>query len=82
MRRQPVDASSGKQRRHRLNHVGDRQVNSALWRIVFTRMATDPRSQAYVARRTTEGKIAPRVDLEKDVLAHMGSSPLSAVSRS
>ena len=52
----PVDASSGKQRRHRLNHVGGRQANSALWRIVFTRMATDPRTQAYVARRTSEGK--------------------------
>ena len=52
----PVDASSGKQRRHRLNRGGDRQANSALWRIVFTRMATDPRTQAYIARRTTEGK--------------------------
>jgi hypothetical protein len=35
---------------------GDRQANSALWRIVFTRMACDPRTQAYVARRTAEGK--------------------------
>jgi transposase len=52
----PVDASSGKQRRHRLNRGGDRQANSALWRIAFTRMATDPRTQAYIARRTTEGK--------------------------
>ena len=52
----PVDASSGKQRRHRLNRGGDRQANSALWRIVFTRMATDPRTQAYIARRTAEGK--------------------------
>jgi transposase len=52
----PVDASSGKQRRHRLNRGGDRQANSALWRIVFTRIATDPRTIAYVARRTTEGK--------------------------
>lgn len=52
----PVDASSGKQRRHRLNRGGDRQANSALWRIVFTRMATDPRTRAYVTRRTTEGK--------------------------
>ena len=41
----PVDASSGKQRRHRLNHGGDRQANSALWQIVFTRMATDPRTR-------------------------------------
>jgi transposase len=52
----PVDASSGKQRRHRLNRGGGRQANSALWRIVFTRMATDPRTQAYAARRTAEGK--------------------------
>ena len=52
----PVDASSGKQRRHRLNRGGDRQANSALWRIVFTRIACDPRTQAYVARRTAEGK--------------------------
>jgi hypothetical protein len=52
----PVDASSGKQRRHRLNRGGDRQASCALWRIVFTRMACDPRTQAYVARRTAEGK--------------------------
>ena len=52
----PVDASSGKQRRHRLNRGGDRQANSALWRIVFTHIACDPRTQAYVARHTAEGK--------------------------
>jgi transposase len=52
----PVDASSGKQIRHRLNRGGDRQANAALWRIVVTRMAHDPRTQAYVARRTAEGK--------------------------
>jgi transposase len=52
----PVDASSGKQIRHRLNRGGDRQANSALWRIVITRMAHDPRTQAYLARRTAEGK--------------------------
>ena len=52
----PVDASSGKQLRHRLNRGGDRQANSALWRIVITRMAHDHRTQAYVARRTAGGK--------------------------
>jgi transposase len=57
----PAGASSGKQRRHRLNRGGDRQANSALWRIVFTRMATDPRTQAYVARRTTEGKTTKEI---------------------
>jgi transposase len=52
----PVDASSGKQERHRLNRGGDRQANSALWRIAMTRMSHDPRTKAYVARRTAEGK--------------------------
>lgn len=41
----PVDASSGKQIRHRLNRGGDRQANAALWRIVMTRMAHDQRTK-------------------------------------
>lgn len=52
----PVDASSGKQVRHRLNQGGDREANSALWRIVFTRMSHDPATIEYVERRTKEGK--------------------------
>jgi transposase len=52
----PVDASSGKQLRHRLNRGGDRQANSALWTIAMTRLACDPRTKAYLARRTAEGK--------------------------
>jgi predicted membrane protein DUF2254/transposase IS116/IS110/IS902 family protein len=45
----PVDASSGKQLRHRLNRGGDRQANSALWTIAMTRLAHDPRTKAYLA---------------------------------
>jgi transposase len=52
----PVEASSGKVTRHRLNSGGDRQANNALWRIVLVRMSSDPRTRAYVARRTLEGK--------------------------
>ena len=51
----PIEASSGKTKRYHLNRGGDRQANAALWRIVITRMASDPRTQAYVARRTEEG---------------------------
>jgi transposase len=51
----PVDASSGRHQRHRLNRGGDRQANSALWRIVLVRMSCDPRTRAYVERRTSEG---------------------------
>jgi len=52
----PVEASSGKVTRHRLNSGGDRQANNALWRIVLVRMSTDQRTKDYVARRTMDGK--------------------------
>jgi len=51
----PIEASSGKQTRHRLNRSGDRQANSALWHIVITRMVYDPRTTEYIDRRTKEG---------------------------
>jgi Transposase IS116/IS110/IS902 family len=50
-----VDASSGKQIRHRLNRGGDRQANHALWRIVISHMSAHPQTRAYVARRTAGG---------------------------
>ena len=52
----PVQASSGQTIRHRLNQGGNRQANSALWRIATARMRTDPATQQYVARRRAEGK--------------------------
>jgi len=52
----PIQASSGKITRHRLNRSGDRQANHALWRIALTRMRNDPRTRIYVERRTAEGK--------------------------
>jgi transposase len=52
----PVEASSGKTTRHRLNRGGDRQANSALWLIANNRMIHHPRTRDYVARRTKEGK--------------------------
>lgn len=52
----PIEASSGKVTRHRLNRGGDRQANSALWRIVMVRMVHDLRTRRYVARRRAEGR--------------------------
>ena len=52
----PVQASSGRTVRHRLNRGGNRQANSALWRIATTRMRNDARTQAYVAKRHAQGK--------------------------
>jgi len=51
----PVDASSGRQRRHRLNRGGKRDANRALWVIAFVRMRHDERTKRYVDKRTGEG---------------------------
>ena len=51
----PIPASSGKTNRHRLNRGGHRQANAALHRIVVVRLRHDPRTQAYMHRRTQEG---------------------------
>ena len=52
----PIPASSGQTIRHRLNRSGDRQLNRALHTIVLSRLAHDPQTKAYAARRTAEGK--------------------------
>jgi transposase len=52
----PVEASSGKTRRHRLNRGGDRQANNALYTIAMVRMQHHPETKAYIERRTAEGK--------------------------
>lgn len=52
----PLEASSGKVVRHRLNRGGDRRANNALWTITLVRMRSEPRTKAYVARRTQEGR--------------------------
>ncbi|MDP9848109.1 transposase [Streptosporangium lutulentum] len=52
----PIEASSGKTTRHRLNRGGDRRANSALYLIVLTRLSRDQRTRDYAERRTTEGK--------------------------
>lgn len=51
----PVQASSGKRIRHRLNRGGDRAANSALWTIANNRLMHDPPSRAYPAKRTALG---------------------------
>jgi transposase len=51
----PLPASSGRTQRHRLNRGGDRQANAAIYRIVLSRLRWDPRTRAYVERRTAEG---------------------------
>lgn len=52
----PLEASSGKTQRHRLNRGGSRDANNALWTVALIRMRSDPRTRKYAARRSAEGK--------------------------
>ena len=58
----PVPAGSGKTNgKVKVHDGGDRQANSALWRIVMVRIAHDPDSQLYFERRVKEGKTKAEV---------------------
>ena len=52
----PLDASSGRQQRHRLNRGGDRQANAALYTIAVCRLRWHQPTQAYMARRLAQGR--------------------------
>jgi len=52
----PVEASSGKTQRRRLNRGGNRQANAALHRVTLARLRWDPTTRAYVERRLRDGK--------------------------
>jgi transposase len=52
----PVSVSSGRTDRHRLNRLGDRQLNRAIHTIAVTRMRCHPDTRAYTERRRAEGK--------------------------
>ena len=57
----PIPASSGKTNRHRLNRGGDRQANTALYRVVLCRLRWHPRTRDYMQRRTKEGMSKPEI---------------------
>jgi transposase len=52
----PLEASSGRVRRHRLDRGGNRQLNCALHRIAVTQARTHPAARAYLERKQAEGK--------------------------
>jgi transposase len=52
----PLEASSGKSRRHRLDRGGNRQLNCALHRIAITQARVHPAARAYLERKQAEGK--------------------------
>ena len=52
----PIPVSSGRTDRHRLNRLGDRQLNRALHIVAVTTMRSHPPTLAYVERRRPEGR--------------------------
>ena len=52
----PLEASSGKSQRHRLDCGGNRQLNAALYRIAITQARYYPPARAYLERKQAEGK--------------------------
>lgn len=75
----PVQASSGKVLRHRLNRGGDREANSALWRIVLVRMRTDERTRSYVGRRTAEGR--SKAEIMRALKRYVAREAFRAITR-
>jgi transposase len=52
----PIEASSGRVVRHRLNRGGNRDANRALHLICVVRLRVDERTRRYATRRACEGK--------------------------
>ena len=52
----PLEASSGRIQRRRLDRGGNRQLNAALYRIAITQARVHPPARAYLERKRTEGK--------------------------
>jgi transposase len=52
----PLEASSGRVQRHRLDRGGNRQLNAALYRIAITQSRYHPPARAYLERKESEGK--------------------------
>ena len=52
----PLEASSGRTQRHRLDRGGNRQLNAALYRIAITQARYHPPARDYLERKRAEGK--------------------------
>ena len=52
----PLEASSGRIQRHRLDRGGNRQLNAALYRIAITQARVHEPARAYIERKRAEGK--------------------------
>lgn len=70
----PVDASSGRQLRHRLNRAGNRQLNAALHVIALTQAPIHAAAREYVARRRSDGKTPRKASARSSATSHVIST--------
>ena len=77
----PVPVSSGRTDRHRLNRLGDRQLNRAIHVIAVNRMRCHPPTQAYAQRRRAEGKTDTRNPPLHQALPRPPPLPTAALSK-
>jgi transposase len=77
----PVQASSGKTSRHRLNRGGDRAANSALRVIAHVRTISDPRTRAFAAKRTATGNSRKEIMrmLQRNIARELHPSIIDAI---
>jgi transposase len=52
----PIPVSSGRTDRHRLDHGGNRRLNSAFYMLAIIRIRDDPRTAVYIAKQRANGK--------------------------
>src|SRR5262249_10233228 len=75
----PLEASSGRVQRHRLNRGGNRQLNAALYRIAITQARYHPAARTYLERKQSEGKSRREaIRCLKRQLARVVFNPLKA----
>jgi transposase len=74
----PIECSSGKVVRHRLNRGGNRQANRALHTIARQRMKRDARTRRYVAKRTEQGK--SRKEIERCIVRYIAREAFHAIT--
>ena len=55
----PLDASSGRQQRHRLNRYGNRTLNKTIHIAIVTQLSQHGAAHHYVTRRISQGKTKP-----------------------
>ena len=77
----PLEASSGKSQRHRLDRGGNRQLNAALYRIAITQSRYHPAARAYLERKQarrqkqTRSDPLPQTTPRPHRLQHLESEP-------